>query len=182
MDILKDYEDIALSDKQLRRLVHGKASIILYPNLVHYKNIDEVLGPHGACFLLFEAKRHYGHWTLLFKTINNTIEFFNPYGGFPDDSLDYIPMHYRKKSNQFHTHLSELLHKSPYELEYNEFQFQKKNRNTKTCGRWCAVRLLMRYMTLYQFKEMIDLMTKLFNITGDELVTLLTMSVNEKGK
>jgi len=177
--ILKQYENIALSDKDLRKLVEGKASIVLYPNLIHYKTIDEVLGPHEACFLLFEAKRHYGHWTLLFKSDPTTIEFFNPYGGYPDDSLEYIPMHFRKKSNQLHTHLSVLLDKSPYELTYNEFQFQKKAKDTKTCGRWCAVRLLMRYTSLYDFKEVIDKLSKELGLSGDEFVTLLTMYVNK---
>lgn len=174
--ILEKYEDIALSDRDLRKLVNGKASVILYPNLVKYNTIDEVLGPHEACFLLFEAKPHYGHWCLLFKTNPGTLEFFNPYGGYPDDSLNYIPMHFRKVSNQYHTYLSYLLDDSKYELTYNEFAFQKKGPNTRTCGRWCALRLLLRYLTLYQFKELIDDLSNKLDIDGDELVTLMTIS------
>jgi hypothetical protein len=174
--ILKQYENIALSDKELKKIVDGKASIVLYPNLIHYKNMDEVLGPHEACFLLFEAKPHYGHWCLIFKVNENTLEFFNPYGGYPDDSLNHIPMHYRVKSNQLHTILSELMLKSPYELTYNEFPFQEHNPNTKTCGRWCAFRLICRNMSLYQFKEFIDSIEDEFGLNGDELVTLATIN------
>lgn len=176
---LKKYEDIALSDKDLLKLVDKKASIILYPNLVHYKTIDDVLGPYKATFLLFCSKPKYGHWCLIFQLNEHTIEFFNPYGGWPDDSLEYIPLEFRKKSNQLHTTLSRLLYYSPYQLEYNEFPFQKRSPDIKTCGRWCAVRLLNRDLNIYEFKDKIDKLKRKFKVDGDELVTLLTMNVNK---
>lgn len=177
--ILKRYEDIALSDKDLLRLVHGKASILLYPNLIHYKSIEDVLGPYKATFLLFCSQPKYGHWCLVFQSDEHTIEFFNPYGGFPDDSLNYIDMEFRKKSNQLHTNLSRLLLHSPYQLEYNEFPFQKKSADIKTCGRWCVVRLLNRNLNIYEFKDKIDRLKRKLHLDGDQLVTLLTMKVNK---
>lgn len=179
-DILKNYENIALSDKEVKKLVNGKASIILYPNLVHYKNIDEVLGPHKAAFILFCAKvkpNKYGHWCALFQVDDGVLEFFNPYGGYPDDSLKYIPMNVRKTSNQFHTHLSNLLYKSPYELTYNEFPFQDKNPNIKTCGRHTSVRLAFRNMDLYEYKNFLDQLKKLTGLSYDQVVTLLSLNV-----
>src|SRR5574337_1560066 len=178
--ILKNYSYIALSDKDLRRISEGKANVVLYENLGKYKTIDQVLGPYGACFLLFTAKPHYGHWTLLLKRNPVVIEFFNPYGGFPDDSLEYIPMDYRLKSNQFHTTLSFLLDKSPYELEYNEFAFQAKKKDIKTCGRWCGFRLICRNLDIYQFKELIDELCNQLNLTPDQLVTLATINYGKK--
>jgi len=178
--ILKEYENIALSDTNLLNLVSKKANIILYPSLINYKTIEDVIGPHKATFLLFEAKKHYGHWCLIFQQNEHIIEFFNPYGGYPDDSLEYIDMEYREKSNQVHTYLSKLLFNSRYQLTYNEFDFQKHNPNIKTCGRWCVVRLLLRNLDLYQFKKYIDNMKKDLNLDGDKLVTLLTMYINNK--
>jgi hypothetical protein len=178
-DILKQYEDIALSDKELLKIIDGKANLILYPQLINFRNIDEMLDPYGACIILFEAKPHYGHWCCLFKISHTMIEFFNPYGGWPDDSLEYIPMEFRKQSNQDKPYLSELMINSPYELSYNEHAFQKHGKNIKTCGRWCGVRLALRYMSLEEFAEFIKKMTKLLKINGDELVTLLTMYVNK---
>lgn len=178
--ILKEYEDIALSDKDLRRISEGKANVVLYENLNKYNTIDQMLGPYGACFLLFTARAHYGHWTLLFKRNPLIIEFFNPYGGFPDDSLDFIPMNYRVKSNQLHTTLSFLLDKSPYELEYNEFPFQAKKKDIKTCGRWCGFRLICRNLDIYQFKGLIDDLSDQFNLTPDQLVTLATINYGRK--
>lgn len=173
MNILKYYKDISLSDKDVLELIDGKANLILYPDLIKYNSIDQILDPYGACILLFEAKPKYGHWVCLFKLDNGMIEFFNPYGGYPDDGLNFIPMHFRKISNQYYPYLSELLLKSSYELSYNEHKFQKLDKGTKTCGRWCAIRLLCRHMSLEQF-------TKIFkNKYGDDLVTLLTMWINK---
>jgi hypothetical protein len=181
-NIIKQYKDIALSDKEVLRLIDRKANLILYPNLHKYKTIDEVLEPYGACIILFAAQIQpsmYGHWCCIFKMDDQLLEFFNPYGGWPDDSLEYIPMKTRKKSHQYYPYLSNLMLDSPYELSYNEYKFQKHGENIKTCGRWCALRLICRYMPLQEFHDMVKYLTKSFNITNDELVTLLTMYINK---
>lgn len=178
-NIIKQYQDIALSDKEVLRLINGKANLILYTDLHKYDSIDDILEPYGACILLFEAKPKYGHWCCLFKRNEKMIEFFNPYGGYPDDSLKFIPMRFRLVSNQFYPHLSWLMINSPYELSYNEYKFQKHGSDIKTCGRWCAIRLIFRYFSLNDFHELITYLTKKFNMKSDELVTLLTMYINK---
>ena len=179
-NILKQYEDIALSDKQVLKLIDGKANLILYPNIHKYKNIDEILYPYEACIILFEAKPRYGHWCCIFKINNKLLEFFNPYGGYPDDSLEYIPIDFRLKSYQFYPYLSILMYNSPYELSYNEYKFQKHGNDIKTCGRWCAIRLIFRNLSLDEFYHLIKYLKDLLNITSDELVTLLTMHITNK--
>lgn len=173
MDIIKQYENVALSNFDLIKLLDGKANVIIYPKLNEYSTIDEVLGPYNACILLFEAKPKYGHWVCLMKR-DNIIEFFNSYGGFPDDSLDKIPLQFRKKTGQEYPLLSLLLLNSPYELEYNEFSFQKKNKNIKTCGRHSVVRLLLKELDIYQYKYLLDMLCKKTGLNYDELVTLIT--------
>lgn len=175
--MLKAYEDIALSDSQLMHLIDNKANLILYPELVNYDNIDEVLGPHKACVLLFEAKPGYGHWTCLFRSTTSgrdLIEFFNPYGGFPDDSLKFISSSFRKQSNQDIPYLSVLLLESPYQLSYNEHDFQKHANNIRTCGRHCAVRLIYRDLSLEEYDDLIKAMCKKMSMSPDEIVSLIT--------
>jgi hypothetical protein len=178
-NILKEYENIALSDKQVLKLINGRANLILYPDLHKYDNIDEILEPYGACILLFEAKPKYGHWCCIFKINDKLLEFFNPYGGYPDDSLEYIPMHFRLISDQYYPYLSLLMYYSPYELSYNEHAFQKHGKNIKTCGRWCSIRLVFRNYSLEEFHNLIKNLEKEFGINGDEVVTLLTMYINK---
>lgn len=171
---LKSYEDIALSNEDITNLLNGEVKIVLYPDLHNYKNIDEVLGPYKACILLFEAKPSYGHWVAIFKEDDKILSFFNPYGGYPDDSLDYIPYHFAEVSNQLVPYLSILMYNSPYKLTYNEFKFQKKKKGVKTCGRHCVFRLLNRDLDLYEYKRYLDALCKLYKTDYDGVVTILT--------
>jgi hypothetical protein len=173
---VKKYEDIALSNHDILQLLDGKANIVLYPNLHKYDNIDQLLEPYGAFVLLFEAKPKYGHWTCIFKLDNDTLEFFNPYGGFPDNSLRHIPDGFKRQSYQNHTYLSALLFKSPYELTYNEHKFQKLKKNIRTCGRHCVFRLLCRWMSLKQYYDFLVDISKQLNMNFDQLVTFFTMT------
>jgi len=79
----------------------------------------------------------------------------------------------RKQLNMDYPYLSELLYESPknYKITYNDHRFQKGGAGIQTCGRWSALRLVFRDLTLGQF-------AKLFNPKdkhSDDLVTLLTM-------
>ncbi len=172
-NIIDKYKDISLSDRDVLGIVQGKANLVIYHDLHKYSNVDEILEPFGACFILFESKPRYGHWCLLFKVNENMVEFFNPYGGFPDDSLDSISKSFKRQSNQDKPYLSRLLLNSRYILSYNEYDFQKRENNIKTCGRWCSVRLVCRNLTLNQFAKLFK------NNNGDDMVTLLTMWINK---
>lgn len=166
--------DIALSNYDILKLVNNKANIVLYPNIHNYKTIDEILEPYGAAFILFESKPKYGHWCLLFKQTPALLEFFNPYNGLPDASLKFINKEFAKETKQNIPYLSLLLLKSPYQLSYNEFDFQEHNPNIKTCGRHCVVRYWAKDLDLYKYKDLIYSLCKKANITPDELVTYLT--------
>lgn len=171
--VLLQYEDMALSGGEVLDLVDGKAQIVLYPQLVNYSSIDQVLGGYGACVLLFEARPNYGHWCCLFRR-GDLIEFFNPYGGFPDDSLEYIPLHYREESGQMIPYLSMLLMESPYKLSYNEYAFQKKADDVKTCGRHCAFRLIYRDLSLEDYHALMQDLKREMLTNADGVVTILT--------
>lgn len=178
---LQHYEDIALTDKDLMTLLDNKCRIEIYENLPKYRNINQLLGRYGACIILFAFKPHYGHWCLIFKTNNGELEFFNSYGGLdkglPDETLDYIDKDYRKQSNQDYPYLSELMYNSPFELNYNEFVFQKSRGDIKTCGRHCAVRLSLRHYNIYDYKTILDSLTKIMKTDYDGIVTYLTMII-----
>lgn len=173
MDILTEYEDVALSNHDLIQMLNGQANIVTYPELINYNRIDDVLGPTGAAFILFETEPRYGHWVALMKR-GNTIEYFDPYGGIIDGTLDYIPRDFQKQSNQDKTYLTKLLLDSPYEIEYNEFPFQKQGDKIKTCGRHSAVRLLLKDLDIYEYKDFLDIIRKQTGLDYDKIVTLLT--------
>lgn len=166
---IEHLKNIALSDKDVLDLVEGKATIMLYSDLHKYKTLDDVLKPYGAIFLLYEIKKDYGHWCAVFKQDNDTVEFFDPYGKFLDTELEWIPTQFRKISNQWYPHLTALFYHSPYKnLIYNQYPFQKKGNNVKTCGRWSALRIMFRDLPLDDFASLF------LGKKSDDLVTLFT--------
>lgn len=165
--ILDKYKDIPLSDADVRRLVGDKANVITYSQLRGYNTIDQVLGPYKCCFLLYEWRKGYGHWTLLTRH-KNLIEFFNPYGGKPDDELDNVNPELREELGEDHPYLCDLLRKCNYDLSYNEFQFQKLDQGVKSCGRWTVIRALLKDMDLYDFQKLF------YDLYADDIVTVIT--------
>lgn len=172
-EVVNRYVKMALSDKDVLKLVRGRANLILYPEMHKYSTIDEVLGPYGSCLILYESEPNYGHWTCVNKILSDTIEYFNSYGGLPDNALKYIPQSFQKVSNQDYTYLAKLMYDSKYKLTYNEHRFQKMNNDIRTCGRWACLRIILKHLSLKEF-------TKIFkNKDSDKLATLLTMYINK---
>lgn len=177
-EILSKYENVALSDKNIFTILGGKNTMIVYPDLVKYNSIDEVLGTYGMCVLLFEIKQGYGHWVALWRN-NDTVSFFNSYGGYPDDSLEYIPDNYAKMNNEDYPYLSLLLEKSPYKLTFNEHIYQKTSGDIKTCGRHVAVRLFAKHLDDEGYYKYVNSFCKDYKITPDQFVTLMTLSLTK---
>lgn len=166
---LDHYKNIALTNEDVMRLVKDKANIILYSELYKINNIDELLEPHGAFFLLYEAKKHYGHWVSVIRTNQNTIEYFDSYGGFIDHPLSWINPAFKKKSHQDYPYLTKLFYESKYKnLDYNQFRFQKKGGDVKTCGRWAALRILLKDMPLKDFNKLLG------GSLSDDMATIIT--------
>jgi len=172
--MLKRLANIALSNTDITDLLDDKVKILLYPDIIKFKTIDELLKPFGAVIILFESKPNYGHWCAIWKLNKNTVSFFNSYGGYPDDSLLHIDEGFRWISNQKYPYLSHLLVQSPYNLTYNEYNYQAHSQDIKTCGRWCVLRILLRDLNDDQFHKFVVDNIRRYHITPDELVTLLT--------
>lgn len=160
----------SLSGEEVLGLCGNKAELYTYPELVKYNDIDKILGKHKACIILYLTKANYGHWVCLFKQNKDTLCFFDSYALMPDDELKFVPMNFRKYNNELYPHLTYLMYKSGYKVDYNNHRLQSKKRDTATCGRWVGARLAFRYLNNDEFAE-------LFNdneIKPDLLVTTLT--------
>jgi len=165
--MLAEHVDEALSDAQIEEMMGNRATVITYSKLKNVTDIDQILNPYGVAFILYEWKKNYGHWCLLIRS-GKLLEFFNPYGGMPDDELDNVKPELRKQLGEDKPYLSNLLRECPYEISYNEFQFQKLASGVKTCGRWCIMRAYFKDMDLYDFQRLF------YDMYGDEIVTYLT--------
>lgn len=170
----KELENISLSNQEMIKLVNGKANLIQYPQLKNATSIDDILYPYGACIILYLTRKNYGHWTCIFKVNNDTIEHFDPYGLYIDDELNFnMDPYFRKISNEDKPHLSYLLYNSPYKLSFNQYQFQKRLKEVATCGRHVAMRLILRHLSLDDYKNLISNT----EYSPDEVVTIITHSL-----
>lgn len=173
--ILAKYQDISLSNYDIFNILNKKIRILTYPELVKYNDIEDVLKPNDCFILLYMTHSSYGHWVSCIKH-ENSIEFFDSYGDSqPDDELKKISLHFRKESNQLFPHLTWLLYKSKYPIEYNDFDFQQHNNDVKTCGRHCAVRCLLKKLSLKNYTELMEQLSYEFKLNYDQIVTILTM-------
>ncbi|MBY0541419.1 MAG: hypothetical protein K2P52_08430 [Campylobacterales bacterium] len=174
----------ALSDKEIEKLLGNEVNIVTYSELYKYGTIDQLLGRYKRCIILFCYKENYGHWVTVFICpTTGKLHFFNSYGdmrkkfdGYPDNFLQLINKKYRVESHQDYPYLSDLLYKSPYELEYNPTQFQQLDKRIKTCGYWCVLRLMCQEMTDEQFENFIKENCQYNKISSDNLAVELVLN------
>jgi hypothetical protein len=166
MDELLSY---AISDADIR-IITGINNVIRYQDIQNYDSVDDLLKNVLACFILFETKDNYGHWTVIFRN-KNLIEFFDPYGVFIEKQKLFIEEEqFREPINW----LSILLKKSPYQISYNEIPFQNmKNKTIGTCGKWCIMRWLHRHKNLYDFEKMIKSDSMRYKMSYDRFIAYI---------
>jgi hypothetical protein len=181
---IAEYEKVALSDADLVKVLGDDVKIVMYPDLHRMRTLDEVMGPGGAAIILFEAKPEYGHWCTVFRAPggdNGLVEFFNPYGGYPDDSLRYINKSFAERTNQDEPYLSRLMMESPYRLSYSPYAFQSHGNNVKTCGRHCAARLMLKDLPLDDYKDWITAQARKTRTDADAVVSAVTSMIGPRG-
>lgn len=170
-----------ISSIDIEDILNDRCRILLYPELINYDTIDDLFDNSYDCVVILYMQNKiingfYGHWCCIFKIDDgaNTIEFFDPYGKFCDDQLNYkINLHFRKENGLEYPILSYLLFYTAhgYKLTFNEHTFQGPN--VSTCGRHVCCRLLNNNMSLKKYKKFMDS----FNINYDLLVTILTDNI-----
>ena len=77
----------------------------------------------------------------------------------------------REDLNSNHRYLTELLYKSDYMVEYNEFEFQKKSPLINTCGRWTINRLRYPEISIDEYHKLFKDASK--KMPMDELIVQL---------
>lgn len=167
----------SLNDRDMMKLTEGKARLITHPEIGDYKNIDDLLGPHKACIILYVTKilddnSVYGHWCCVFKAEwrNDTISYFDSYGNKPDNTLSHMSDQAISEYGQ-EPILSHMLLNCGYRVVYNKAKLQKHEKGNAICGRLCSLRLQFKNIDGNEFAYM---MTSYKNLSSDELATLLT--------
>lgn len=144
----------SLSDADIKNFFNKKINLVSYPDIKNYKTIDNLLGLYGKCIILYLTSSHYGHWTCIFK-YNNEIHFFDSYGIQPDMELKFIDNNERIQLKQKIPYLSNLIIKSGYQVNYNQYKFQKEDMRITSCGSWCCLRLTFYDLSDDEFNKFI---------------------------
>jgi len=137
---LEQIEETPMGDDDIRTYFPN-AKVIAYKKLNDVGSIQELLPKDKSyLFMLIEDSPNKGHWVCM-NRINNTIEFFDSYGGAPDSQLKWIPEEQREMLGQGDKRLTQLLKNSGMKVNYNPFKYQEEDFDIQTCGRHCCLRI-----------------------------------------
>lgn len=157
-----------ISGKQIHDFIPDAKIIEYLRELESYNTIDELLAPNNKVVILYNSAEDFGHWVALFK-YNNTIQFFDSYGTFPDDQRKYTPKEFLKKFKQI-PHLTKLLLQHNGPVRYNQYRLQDSK--SQTCGRWVILRLMFPELNEDEFYTLFkDIKNK------DDYITNLTKEI-----
>lgn len=163
MTTLRRLKAKSLSNHDIENALNGKTNIVVYEDLKNVNSIEDILKPYGCCVVLYQKSPIDGHWVVINKR-KNCIEFFDSYGMFPDDQLQYASYPGKEKV------LLKLLEESPMPVSWNPYKLQSEERNINVCGRWCVLRVALAKIPLVDF-------VKMFiggEMKPDDYVTILT--------
>ena len=168
-------ENIALTGGDIKRIADDKINVLSYEDLEKYNNIDDVLGIHEATAILYQTSEKFGHWIGLFKTGQNSLEFYDPFGLKIDEELNIDnEFHLRLHQGKIVPHLTHLINQSDYKVHSNTKQLQKQLDHVNTCGRYVGFRIRMRDTKLKDFN---DLLTKNKCYDADFWISSLTIFI-----
>ena len=160
----------SLSGTEVLDLLNNKANLVQYSDLHNIKSIDELLGEYKKCVLLYQTSSNYGHYCCVWE-YNDTIFFFDSYGSKPDSQLNFVPKDLKQELNSNHNYLIRLMYDSGKNVEYNQYQFQSREPNVATCGRWCIARLRFPEISIDDYHDIFKDASKYMPM--DELICLL---------
>ena len=157
---------MALSNFDIKHVLDElgiKTIIIRYEELFNTKPADLLRRDH---IIFFGYPDNIGHWTALFNK-GNKIEFFDPYGFYPDEQWKYIEnKQHQKPPEKILSKLLEKLIQMGYQVTYNPYNVQgylvqhsfgpiEKELSRNECGELIILRLLLKQLSNREFYEYI---------------------------
>jgi hypothetical protein len=179
---IENYKQYPLSDNEIQRITGHK--LIIYLELHNFDTFEHLLHMNnGSVIIMYMqtspnvASGGYGHYCCINKISDKEIEFYDPYGLFPDKQLKFSSKDVNKQNKQDHTYLSWLMYNSPYKLSFNEHKFQAKALPVQTCGWFYAHMIKHKSLPLKQYKALMDnglklLKTKFKGGTYDDYIVV----------
>ena len=168
-NLIRNAEKIELSGDQMNALTEGKCNIMGYEELENMSSIDQAFKGKEGLILLYQKTNNNGHWCLLYKVNNNTLNFFDPYSYNMDEELKFSDYNVRKHQGQQVPHLTALIENSNYNLIQNKTKYQKMANDINTCGRHVCVRFRLRDYSNAEYESLFK------GVDADFYVSALTI-------
>jgi hypothetical protein len=170
-EITEEIVEEPLSNDEIMKYLPN-AKIIRYSELKKYNDIDDLLRNNvDYCILLYEESKNKGHWVCVLK-YNDTIEYFDSYGGYPDNPLKWNSDMTNNSLGQ-EPFLCRMFDNTEKEVIFNPIKYQEDEDDVNTCGRHCVFRilnLLEKERELGQYYEIMKEIKKLTKSSYDDIV------------
>jgi hypothetical protein len=154
----------ALSNEDINKILNPDTKIFTYPKFCEMEHIDEAFDELGRCIFLFLTESESsGHWLSMFKTKENVIHYFDPYGEKPEAQRKWLSQAQLEALGEGEPCLMNLLKESGYKVYSNAVPYQKNKEDINTCGKWCVARLICKD---FNDKEYFNLVKKEMKDTG----------------
>ena len=165
----KEIIEHPLSDAEIKKYLPS-ARIVMYNELPEYQTIEQLLPRDKSYFIiLFQDSENSGHWCCVLRQ-KNRIEFFDPYGLYPDKELNWVDHGVRESLGIDGKYLSKLFDQTPLEVVYNTEDYQAEKKGVNTCGRHVIFRLNKINMPILQYHEFFKAETKKLKTNYDGVV------------
>jgi hypothetical protein len=143
----------ALSKKEVLMLAGINIPLITHRMFSKIKKLESLM-IYPAILVLYEKVDHLGHWVcIIFHKKRKVIEFFDPYGLFPDTEQIFISKDMWISSFIARLFFNFITTNPDWKIEYNSERLQRIFPGIGTCGRWVGVRLRYRDIPLEEFVE-----------------------------
>ena len=168
-----------LSGQDVYNILGEEIPIVTSSHIQNASSLHDIFRGGNKALVLYDSKKngttYVGHWCALLLN-KDGISFYDPYGHFIDDQLDYIPKDYRKKTKQIKGALSRLIYHSPFDkVHYNPHKHQNI-RNSATCGRHCA--LFLKYEEEPEkYNDFLQYASKYLGVPTDKASYLITKKI-----
>ena len=181
-DKLQQYEQ---TNTDIKKILGKRINIIPYPELKKYSSFDSCFQNNGCFVLFFETTNSStGHWQCVFKTSDDSYQFWDSYGLKPSGDKNYIQKNILVELDEIKPYLPNLIN---YELKngsnviFNANDYQSWKNDVSTCGRHVCSRLLYKNLNEKQYynflkKYMADNKLNSF----DEAVVNITYNIIHK--
>lgn len=147
-------------------------SPILYSDLKNYKSIDQLIGRQKAAIILYQtSSKTDGHYVCVGQRSTGQYFFFDSYGLHYGVEKQY-GADYDKNLPRL---LNNLFEKTGQEIEWNTYDFQSKNPQVTTCGRWASLAALWKDLPNKDFVGLFTHNKSPFLQNHDNCSVLLTM-------